>query len=128
VSAVLTLGAVLLGLGVGGCADSAPDTPANAVMSYLTAAQVGKTTTADGRLCDRLRTSASPEESATLDQIVNHAAVFGTDIVQGQGDTVAVQLRVVFAPAPRGAQGTMWDARMVKEGGRWKVCGFQPES
>ena len=118
---------VALALFAAGCVDSTPDTPANAVMDYLTAAQVGKPS-ANSLLCKRLREAPTDQETATLDRLVNHASIFGTDVVRRDGDAVAVQLQVVMAPSPRGAEGDLWDATMVKEDGHWKVCGFQPEA
>jgi hypothetical protein len=104
---------------------STPDTPENAVMDYLTSAQVGDED-ADKLLCERLRITEDAEDLAELDRIVNHASVFGDDAeaTQRDGDTVFVSLRVVFAPSERGAVGDPWLAEVVYEDRSWKVCGF----
>lgn len=108
------------------CADSTPETPGNAVMDYITAAQLDHDDEAEGRLCQRLRQGASPEELAMIDRIVNQASVFGEGVVQEDDDSAVVRLEVLFAPSPRGAQGDPWEAHLVKEDDRWKVCGFEP--
>jgi hypothetical protein len=106
---------------------STPDTPENAVMDYLTSAQVGDED-ADKLLCERLRITEDDEVLAELDRIVNHASVFGegAEATQRDGDTAFVALRVLFAPSERGAVGDPWLAEVVHEDRSWKVCGFAP--
>jgi hypothetical protein len=113
-------------LTVSSCIDSTPDSPENVVMDYLTAAQVNNEKAARTRLCSRLRESADEAELATLDRLVHRAAAFGEGLGREDRNSATVMLRVVFAPSPPGAEGEPWEARLVKEGGRWKVCGFAP--
>ena len=105
--------------------DSTPDTPQNAVMDYLVAADLGRQSEADERLCPRLRESTDKDELAILDKIVHRASVFGEGLKHQDDRSAVVKLRVVFAPAPPGAKGESWEAQLVKDGG-WKVCGFSP--
>jgi hypothetical protein len=72
--------AVLL---IASACSSTPETPGNAVMAYLTAADLGKESEADGRLCERLKTEASDEELATLERVTNRASVFGEGTIGG---------------------------------------------
>ena len=115
---------VLLTLASAACSTS-PATPENAVINYLLAVHRGDTKGASGYLCSRLRRPIGAEDSATLDKIA-HGQVFGEGILRRSGNAATVRLRVVFPPSPRGAQGEPWEARLVKEGGSWRVCGFAP--
>jgi hypothetical protein len=105
--------------------DTTPETPENAVMNFLTAAQVGRDEAADNRLCSRLGKPGHAEELATIDR-VEKAGVFGEGLKRQHDASATVMLRVVFPPSPPGAVGEPWEAHMVKEHGRWKVCGFVP--
>jgi hypothetical protein len=123
---ILKLGLTATLLVVWGCADATPATPANAVMEYLTAAQLGDSDDLMNGLCERLRDDPDGEELATINRVVHEASVFGQG-VSSEGENVAtVRLEVLFSPAPRGARGEPWKAHLVKESGRWTVCGFEP--
>lgn len=123
---LLRVTAMLLAtLVVSSCVDSTPETPGDAVMDYITAAQVGKESEASGRLCERLKTDATDAELATIDRVVHEASVFGEGTVEETDDSAVVALEVLFAPSPPGAEGDPWEAYMVKEDGKWKVCGFE---
>lgn len=108
------------------CVDATPETPGNAVMEYLIAAGVGDEDDANGRLCERLRSDPTEEETATLNRVVHESSVFGEGTIEETDDSAVVALEVLRAPASRDAVGDPWVAYMVKEGGRWKVCGFEP--
>ena len=122
----LGLSAAVAVLLIASACSSTPETPGNAVMAYLTAADLGKESEADGRLCERLKTEASDEELATLERVTNRASVFGEGTIRRTDDTAVVALEVLFAPSPEGADGEPWEAHLVKEDGTWKVCGFEP--
>jgi hypothetical protein len=95
-------------------------------MEYLTATQVGDSDEAAGRLCRRLREAPDEGELETIDRLVHEASVFGEGVSRQDESTAEVRLEVLFSPSARGAQGDPWMAHLVKEGGRWKVCGFEP--
>jgi hypothetical protein len=109
-----------------GCVDSTPETPGNAVMEYLTAAQLGDTEEADGRLCRRLRDTPDEGELETIGRIVHETSAFGEGVSRQDESTAEVRLEVLFSPSPQGAQGDPWVAHLAKERGHWKVCGFEP--
>jgi hypothetical protein len=115
---------VLLSLTSAACSSS-PPTPENTVINYLVAVDRGDKDGAQGYLCSRLRKSVDAEESATLNRI-GHAQVFGEGLRRKSRNSATVLLRVIFPPSSPGAQGEPWEARLVREGSSWRVCGFAP--
>jgi hypothetical protein len=107
-----------------GC-DSTPDTPENAVMDFLVNRQVGKDGEASKFLCRRLQDTSDKDELDALETVLG-ASVFGDGLIEKNDDSATVRLEVRVPPSPPGAVGDPWDAHLVKEDGRWKVCGFEP--
>jgi hypothetical protein len=109
-----------------GC-DTTPETPGNAVIEFLMAAQGGDDDAADDRLCRRLRENGTAADLESIDLVVG-ASVFGEGTISRTDSDATVALKVVFPPSPLGAEGEPWVAHMVKEDGTWRVCGFEPET
>jgi hypothetical protein len=120
----LLMSAMVASMGL--ACSSSPDTPENAVMGYLTSAQVGDEDKADNLLCDRLRENGDSPDWEVIDRLVSSASVFGEGVMLEDDSSAEVRLEVVFAPSEPGEDGEPWVALTIKEGGDWKVCGFEP--
>lgn len=105
-----------------GCASS-PDTPENAVIDFLVTAQTQGSDEANAHLCDRLRTSPTPAETEAL-SLVSGSTVYGDGLVNQDGNTATVALRVVTPPAAQGSSGDRWEVEVVREQGSWRPCRF----
>lgn len=120
--------ATVISLGGTAC-DSTPETPANAVMDYLTAQQLGKPS-ASQRLCQSLRAQldagVGPDIGGYRPIVDDAGNVFGARKTENSGNVATVLLEVQFQPSPEFDNLELWNARMAKEGDKWKVCGFEP--
>lgn len=86
-------------IAAGGCIDSTPETPENALFEFVTAAQVGDDAEADSRLCERLRDSPPNANEVTLiDRVVQEGSVRGTGEVEEDGGSAVVGVEVLLGP------------------------------
>jgi hypothetical protein len=111
-----------MALAATGC-DATPDTPENAVMDFLTSRQVGKDDDASKLLCRRLQDTSDQDELDAVETVVG-SSVFGDGLIEEDDDSAIVRLDVRVEPSPAATE--PWEAHLVNEDGRWKVCGFEP--
>lgn len=112
-------------------------------MDWATSHQAEHYDEARGRLCEKLVDDPDTDAMRTARRIADEAQVAGRGTIFDNGERATVRLSIEFPPFPkmeksyaeqaRSGQwevedrGDPWLADMVKEDGRWKVCGFEPE-
>jgi hypothetical protein len=133
-SVVSSVTVLLAALTLWGCAYGAPEIPANAAIDFGTSWQMGDAQDAATRVC-----------SARKDEFLDPRSRFHSDLESTLGamglshrgwpeetlpdGTVLVYLQTGHRAPPPGqyvtGPGKVFAFEMVKEGGRWKVCGLR---
>lgn len=116
---------VALAAGAAYRVDRSKKSPKHAVTSYLAAVQKGQTRQAYDQLCDAFHKAVSYKSFATKSQAERAAGggVVGTHVARivprpdGQ--------RLATYTVRREAGDTVIDAALVKEAGKWRLCGFK---
>ena len=96
-------------------------------MEYLTSKQVGRTSDARSRLCDRLEQGQTPAALAAIHTVLNASSFGAGEMLTGKTNA-DVELSVASTSSGVGAQGVPWKVSMVKVHGRWKGRGFSPQT
>lgn len=121
-----------------------PDTPENAVIEYFMSYQLKEDDKAMGRLCEFLLRNSGGEAMRTIHEVAGSANIYGDGLIDQSGKQATVRLGISLPPFPPAARRSIddymsgragielqkrhepWAAHMVKEDGKWKLCGLEP--
>lgn len=122
-----------------------PDTPENAVIEFFVARQMGHYDRAEQKLCSSLIENPGSEATYVFQRFVAEAGtIYGEGTLNETDDEATVRLAIGHAPSRpisthsiddlmSGRAGMEvrkhrdpWIAHMVKEDGKWKLCGLEP--
>jgi len=105
-----------------------PETPANAVLDFGNDVVLGDEDGAWDRLCSELKADAlggPGERFSALQAFERHVGNLSTKTAKIDGDEARVPLSVRPFGVPDDSANEQWVALLVRERGKWRVCGYE---